>query len=347
MVFYCPLINKKQIIIWVGGCHLQVKFNELDFGVEIEFSGISRLKATQVLVEFFDTTYVKYGGWDSDEYHVPDQQGRIWQIVKDGSIDAQRKEGNTVVPATEEYKCELVTPILQYADLPTLLGVVSALKGAGAIISANCGIHVHVDASLFTPKSLRILCNLVYSKQYLLANALSVRESRKKQYCADLSEEFIEKLNHVKPESFEDFCAVWYSGFNALEATRYIRRNESRYRVINLHNLLSGRFQAIEYRLFNSSLDSCRIKAYIQLCLLITSQALRQKKAITRIAISDNDKFTFRVFLLKSGAIGDDFREMRLLLLKYLEGDSGRRHPKVIKSRFQATHDTFLLSEKG
>jgi hypothetical protein len=81
---------------------LQVKFNDLTFGVELEFSGITRLQATEVLVEFFGSAFVKYGGWDNDEYHVPDQQGRIWQIVKDNSIDAQRIEGNTGVPATED-----------------------------------------------------------------------------------------------------------------------------------------------------------------------------------------------------------------------------------------------------
>ncbi|WP_079913021.1 amidoligase family protein [Paenibacillus sp. 32352] len=307
---------------------MQVKFNDLTVGVEIEFSGITRLKATQVLVEYFGTTYVRYGGWENEEFTVPDQQSRIWQIVKDNSVDAVRKgEGNTVIPITEDYKCEMVTPILQYADIPILLGVVASLKAAGAITGANCGIHVHIGSELFNAKSLRTLCNLVYRHQYLLSTALSVRESRKLQYCADLSEEFIEKLNKVKPQTFEEWNEVWYSGFNALEATRSLRRNETRYRILNLHNLLSGRFKAVEFRLFNGSLDIIRIKSYIQLCLLITDKAFQSKKAITRIAMSDNNRFTFRVSLLKLNAIGSEFRDMRLLLLKQLSGDSGRRRP--------------------
>ncbi|WP_238162661.1 amidoligase family protein [Cohnella sp. AR92] len=309
-------------------------FDDLDFGVELEFSGITRFEAAKVLVEYFGTTYAMFGGWNNDEYHIPDWHGRIWKIDRDDSVDAQKKEGNTVIPATEEYKCEMVTSILQYHDLPMLFGVVSALKAAGAITGANCGIHVHIDASRFTPKSLRILCNLVYSKQHLLTNALRVSESRKKQYCNDLSEEFIEVLNRAKPKTFEEFANVWYSGFNALAATRTLRRNESRYRVLNLHNLLSKRFTAIEYRLFNSSLDAVKIKSYIQLSLIITAQALRQKKATTRIAMSNNNKFTFRVFLLKAKATGEEFREMRLMLLKHLDGDSGRRHPKVDKEPY-------------
>ncbi|WP_165971955.1 amidoligase family protein [Paenibacillus piri] len=311
---------------------MQVQFNDLTSGIEVEFSGITREHAAQVLVGYFGTTFAKFGNFEFEEYHIPDQQDRIWKIVKDNSVDAQRREGNSIIPATEDYKCELVSPILEYGGIPTLLGVVTALKREGATTGANCGIHIHIDASRFTAQSLRVLCNLVYSKQYLLTSALCVRESRKKQFCAELTEEFIEKLNRVKPESFEDFANVWYSGFNALEAARALRRNETRYKVLNLHNLLSGRFKAVEFRLFNGSLDTVAIKSYIQLCLLFCSSALKSKKAITRIAMSDNEKFQFRVTLLKMGAIGREFRDMRLLLLKQLSGDSGRRHPAADKT---------------
>ncbi|MFC5528387.1 amidoligase family protein [Cohnella yongneupensis] len=307
---------------------MQVGFDELSLGVEIEFSGITRFEATQVLVDYFGTTYVKFGGWN-EEYHVPDPKDRIWQLINDGSVDAQKKVGNTVVPGTEEYKYELITPILEYADLSTLLGVVAVLKAAGATTGANCGIHVHIGAEKFDPKSLRVLCNLVYSKQYLLANTLTVKEVRKGQYCSYLSEEFINQLNSEKPSTWDHFKEIWYAG--TLDAVRTIRRNESRYRIINLHNLLSGRQPTIEYRLYNSTLDADCVKAYIQFSLLLTCQALRQKKALTRMMMSENSKYTFRVFLLKANAIGSDFREMRLLLLKHLEGDSGRRHPKVNK----------------
>jgi hypothetical protein len=308
---------------------MQVGFDELSLGVEIEFSGISRFEAAQVLVDYFGTTFVKFGGWNNEEYHIPCQKGHIWQLVNDGSVDAQKKVGNTVVPATEDYKCELITPVMSYHDISTLLGAVAALKAAGGITGANCGIHVHIGAEKFDPKSLRVLCNLVYSKQYLLANALTVKEVRKGQYCSYLTDEFIRQLNSEKPTTWEHFKEIWYTG--TVDAVRTIRRNESRYRIINLHNLLSGRQPTIEYRLYNSVLDTYYVKAYIQFSLLLTCQALRQKKALTRMMMSENSKFTFRVFLLKINAIGSDFRGMRLMFLRYLEGDSGRRHPKVEK----------------
>ncbi|GIO35726.1 virulence associated protein [Paenibacillus antibioticophila] len=304
---------------------LKVNFDELGFGVEVEFSGITRLQAAKVLVNYFGSTFVKYEGRYNEEFHIPDHQGRIYKIVMDGSIDAHYKKVNTYIPGTDEYKCEMVTPVLQYSDLSTLLEVVAALKLEGAMAGANCGVHIHIDASLFTAEQLRVLCNLVYRHQSLLTNALSVRESRKEKFCADLTEGFIEKLNRAKPRSYKEFSEIWYSEPD--------EPDESRYRIINLSNLLSGRFKAVEFRLFNSSLEGEHIKAYVQLCLIIVTQALRQKKALTRIAYSDNEKYTFRLFLIKSGAIGQEFRGMRLLLLKFLEGDSGRRHPSTDNKR--------------
>ncbi len=97
-------------------------FKDLTYGVEVEFSGITRLRAAQVLVMFFGTTFARFNGWDNEEFHIPHQQDRIWKVEKDGSVDAVRKVGNCVVPATDDYKFELVSPILRYDDLPTMLG---------------------------------------------------------------------------------------------------------------------------------------------------------------------------------------------------------------------------------
>lgn len=40
-----------------------------------------------------------------------------------------------------------------------------------------------------------------------------------------------------------------------------------------------------------------------------------------------NDKYTMRVWLLRMGAISDEFKTMRLHLLKFLQGDSAWRDP--------------------
>jgi hypothetical protein len=71
------------------------------------------------------------------------------------------------------------------------------------------------------------------------------------------------------------------------------------------------------------------IKSYVQLSLLIAAQALNQKKATSRVTIAENgnDKYTFRVWLLRLGAISDEFKTMRHHLLKYLNGNAAWRDP--------------------
>ncbi|MGX7140015.1 hypothetical protein ACWOBX_00855 [Facklamia languida] len=43
---------------------------------------------------------------------------------------------------------------------------------------------------------------------------------------------------------------------------------------------------------------------------------------------TDNDKYSFRVFLLSIGLIGPSYKEMRKILLKDLTGNTAFRHPK-------------------
>jgi len=43
---------------------------------------------------------------------------------------------------------------------------------------------------------------------------------------------------------------------------------------------------------------------------------------------TDNDKFTFRVFLIRLGMIGDEYKDTRKILLENLEGNSAFRSGK-------------------
>ena len=80
-------------------------------GVEVEMNNIDRSRAAKVAAEFFGTGryentahrngYSTWSAWDS--------QGREWKFQKDVSISGPDSE-----------KCEMVTPILTYADMDTL-----------------------------------------------------------------------------------------------------------------------------------------------------------------------------------------------------------------------------------
>ena len=45
-------------------------------------------------------------------------------------------------------------------------------------------------------------------------------------------------------------------------------------------------------------------------------------------ALTDNEKYSFRCFLLRLGYIGDEYKEARKMLLQHLSGSSSHRYSK-------------------
>ena len=95
--------------------------------------------------------------------------------------------------------------------------------------------------------------------------------------------------------------------------------------MLNLHSVFNK--GTIEFRLFNSTLHAGEVKSYIQLCLAISHQALIQKSARKTKTQSDNEKYTFRTWLLRLGLIGDEFKTARQHLLKNLDGNIAWKDP--------------------
>ena len=109
--------------------------------------------------------------------------------------------------------------------------------------------------------------------------------------------------------------------------------------MLNLHSVFNK--GTIEFRLFNSTLHAGEVKAYIQLCLAISHQALVQKSARKTKTQSDNEKYTFRTWLLRLGLIGDEFKTARQHLLKNLDGNIAWKDPAQAerqKERLAARH---------
>ncbi|WP_201317562.1 amidoligase family protein [Paenibacillus sp. EPM92] len=304
---------------------MPVDHSNQTFGVEIEFTRIQRHFAARVIADFFDTSPTPRIMWGYEVYDIQDRSGRTWKVLRDASIEPERLSGSDVVTGDDEYQCELVTPVLNYADLPMLQDLIRELRTAGASPNKSCGLHVHVGADGFTPNQLRILCNIVFAKQDLLFKAVRVKSDRQR-YCQSLSADFIQRLNKKKPKTMTALSDIWYFGVRGARNDRY---NESRYRVLNLHQLLSNRLKTIEFRIFNSTMHAGKVKTYVQLSLLIVTQALNQRKATSRVTVPSNfnDKYSLRVWILRMQGSGSEFKTMRYHLLKPLSGDSAFRDP--------------------
>lgn len=293
------------------------------FGCEIEMTGITRQQAAQVLADLFQSRWSHYGSYDG--YHVRDREGKVWNLVRDGSIRPTMDVYGRQVSADNEYKVEMNTPKLEYGEMEKLQAVVCALRRAGAVVNDSCGMHVHVDAANHTAQSIKNALAIMYSKEDILFQALKVQEERVDSYCQKVEESTLKKARRLSSNaSMKQMEDVWYAGYRQSRTDHY---HSSRYHALNVHAVFSH--GTLEFRLFESTLDEREVRANIVLALAISAQAITQKRAVMRkTPITENPAFTFRTFLLRLGLIGPEYKEVREHLLKNLPGDKAWRYDR-------------------
>ena len=289
------------------------------FGIEIEFTGITRRKAAAVAAKYFGGT--AYG---SDRPEVADADGRVLKFTYDGSIAAERRLRGEIVEASESYKVELVSPILVYRkDIDTLQELVRCLRKAGGRTNNSCGVHIHLDGANHTPRSPWNFVNLIASRNDLFYKALQIPAERMR-YCQKMDAYLVTQLNRKKPKTFERLEDIWYDGYDDGESrTRHY--HTSRYHFLNLHSFFHGH-HTVELRGFNGTLHAGKIRAYIVFALAMNHQALTQKYVRYKKVQSDNEKFAMRVYLVRIGLSGDEFKSCRQHLYRHLDGNAAWRY---------------------
>lgn len=163
-------------------------------GVEVEMNNITRENAARIAADYFGTGRYKYTA-DRNGYYTWsawDTEGREWKFQRDVSIAGFDSE-----------KCELVTPILKYEDIPLLQELIRRLRKAKAKSDATrgCGVHIHIGANGHTAQTLRNLANIMASHESLIASALNISQSRINNYCRMVSPKFLDNLNRRKPRT--------------------------------------------------------------------------------------------------------------------------------------------------
>ena len=226
----------------------------------------------------------------------------------------------------KDLRVELVTPKLTYSELPRLQECIRRVKKIGAKVNSSCGIHVHVDAANHNRQSLKNLLSIMFSKEDILFKALQVNPNRVAKYCQKVREPMLRKARQLlSAEETTDLTQlerIWYEG-NVSSSEHY---NWTRYYALNLHSVFYR--GTVEWRCFNSTLNPELAAAYVNLCLAMSAQAIAQRSTIMRKTHSDNELFTFRVWLVRLGLNGNEFRETRNLLLANLDGDRAWRFDK-------------------
>ncbi len=288
-------------------------------------TGITREQAARAVAAYFNTSS-RYTGDGYDAWQVTDNEGKAWKLMSDASIHAERKTGGEYVSTSDTaYRVEMISPKLTYEELPKLQEVVRTLRKAGAKVNDSCGLHCHIDASNHNRQSLKNLIGIMYSKEDILFKALQVNEDRASRWCQKVREPMLKKARKLSSDETRDFTkleSIWYEG----NINTHEHYNWTRYYALNLHSVFYR--GTVEFRMFNATLHAGRVAAYVNLCLAISAQAIAQRSTVMQKTQSDNEKFTFRVWLVRLGLNGDEFKNTRDHLLANLEGDRAWRYDK-------------------
>ena len=276
---------------------MPLDFRDQKFGCEIEMTGITRQQAAEAVAALFGTPARQtHESRIYDPWETIDNEGKKWRFVFDGSIQATQRVGRRQEPARDSaYKVELNSPVLEYAEMGKLQDVVRVLRHAGAVVNPSCGLHVHVDAANHTPRSLRNLLSIMYSKEDLILKALGTQPRRVQQYCHLSRENVLKVIRNMPPSlTMEQLRRAWYEGRDGA----HDHYNWSRYYALNLHSVFYH--GTVEWRCFESTLHAGEVRADITLALAMSAQAINLEKTVARkTPVGDNPAFAFRTFLLR------------------------------------------------
>ena len=300
---------KNRLWKWDCWCsHVIERMEQLKkrkFGLEVEFTGMTRKAAADVVARYLQSK-VQFTG----SYQILDKRNRTWKIVSDSSITAESKKDEEV---DSHFRCELVTPVCSYNDIPDIQQIVRELRKEGMIVNESCGIHVHVDSEGHTAESLCVLTDFMAQQEDTIFEALGTLPDREDSYCRKVDKAFLRLIHASKGTiSMNDLRLYWYNGGSISRMIDHY--DSSRYHAFNLHSLWQGK--GIEYRMFNGTTHAGKIKAYIQFCLAITSYPVEFGR-VPHFSGSQLEQFSD--CLTELGLIGDEFKTARLHLLSILK----------------------------
>ena len=162
-------------------------------------------------------------------------------------------------------------------------------------------IEVAVPMEGHTCITLRNLVNMIYSKQALIKKSLGLTANI-------IEDDFCTGINEARMETLEDFKTA-IEGMVETQCTGI---------AFDFNN------STITFKFLEDASPE-NVQTYTQFVALLNQSAKTLKHASAKAKDTDNDKFTFRVFLVRIGMISDEYKAARKILLERLEGNSAFR----------------------
>ncbi|WP_418790925.1 virulence protein [Phosphitispora sp. TUW77] len=88
----------------------------------------------------------------------------------------------------------------------------------------------------------------------------------------------------------------------------------------------------LKFPWFKLPVDSDEVAAYSRFVGALCAAAKEQKRVTAREKEVDNEKFAFRVFLIRLGFVGDEYKTARKILLRSLSGNSAFKNGRPEKA---------------
>ncbi|SHK41525.1 virulence-related protein [Paramaledivibacter caminithermalis] len=158
-------------------------------------------------------------------------------------------------------------------------------------------------------RTLRNLVNMIYSKQALIKKAFEIEEDL-------VGDDFSIGINEVKIETLEDFkTALEDIGERSCQGIEFDFYDKT-----------------ITFKFLQGEENPEKKEVFKQFVSILNQNAKKLKYASAKVKPTDNEKYTFRTWLLRLGMIGDEYKVARKELLKNLSGNGAFRkvQPKDI-----------------
>lgn len=168
--------------------------------------------------------------------------------------------------------------------------------------------EISVPIEGHTGTTLRNLVNMIYSKQALIQKAIGFGENI-------IGDEFSIGINKGEIETLEEFkTALDDIGEKSCPGI--------------IFDFCSS---VIRFKFLQGEIETEKFKAYSKFIELINENSKTLKYTSARVKGTDNEKYTFRTWLLRLGMIGAEYKTTRKILLEKLSGNGAFRYGKPEK----------------
>lgn len=195
---------------------------------------------------------------------------------------------------------------IEVEDEKAEMDFIRELVAADLVEDPGCeeelSLSISVPLEGHSEKSIVNLLHIFCSREKLINRSVGCNHA----FC--MNKKFVDALDKEPPESVEEIYEKLDDAGGA-DINRGIMFEEDK----------------ITFTGFPQTKDPDLVKAYLQLVELINKSALTQQRVVKDKNHSNNEKYAFRVWLIRMGMVGDDYKLTRKLLLKNMPGNSAFR----------------------